>query len=155
MMANIKTAQGKTFFFFPLFQQDNQWIDTLIGNHRGAAGYLDKEIFGLDHIYQTPTCKWVYQTGTCHCSISFIFFFFFSSISENDQQNSSNQPTNRSVRSRGFSGKFHINLHLLVGRSHRPCAVFLSTPFRASHSLDLIWSFLDVVGRRSLQVLSK
>jgi len=29
----------------------------------GAAGYIDLKIFGLDHIYQDPTCKSVYKTG--------------------------------------------------------------------------------------------
>lgn len=29
----------------------------------GAAGYIDELIFGVDHIYQTPTCKTMYLTG--------------------------------------------------------------------------------------------
>eukprot|EP01102_Stenamoeba_stenopodia_P018071 TRINITY_DN6579_c0_g1_i3.p1 TRINITY_DN6579_c0_g1~~TRINITY_DN6579_c0_g1_i3.p1 ORF type:complete len:477 (-),score=96.36 TRINITY_DN6579_c0_g1_i3:96-1526(-) len=29
----------------------------------GAAGYIDKQIFGENHIYQWPTCESVYQTG--------------------------------------------------------------------------------------------
>lgn len=29
----------------------------------GAAGYIDLQIFGINHIYQNPTCKSVYLTG--------------------------------------------------------------------------------------------
>ena len=29
----------------------------------GAAGYIDQLVFGLNHVYQHPTCKDVYQTG--------------------------------------------------------------------------------------------
>jgi len=29
----------------------------------GAAGYIDQQLLGKSHIYQSPTCKMVYQTG--------------------------------------------------------------------------------------------
>jgi len=29
----------------------------------GAAGYVDQQIFGINHIYQTPTCRDTYITG--------------------------------------------------------------------------------------------
>jgi heparan-alpha-glucosaminide N-acetyltransferase len=29
----------------------------------GAAGYIDKQIFGESHIYGSPTCANTYQTG--------------------------------------------------------------------------------------------
>jgi len=29
----------------------------------GAAGYIDKQVLGLNHIYQYPTCRDIYQTG--------------------------------------------------------------------------------------------
>ncbi|KAK3583015.1 hypothetical protein CHS0354_005656 [Potamilus streckersoni] len=32
----------------------------------GAAAYIDRQIFGEDHIYQTPTCKEIYQTTVPH-----------------------------------------------------------------------------------------
>lgn len=30
----------------------------------GAAGYIDRIVFGANHIYQHPTCKSVYETVT-------------------------------------------------------------------------------------------
>lgn len=35
----------------------------LIISAGGAAGYIDKMVFGENHMYQNPTCKEMYQTG--------------------------------------------------------------------------------------------
>ncbi len=29
----------------------------------GAAGYIDKLVFGTEHMYQRPTCQEIYKTG--------------------------------------------------------------------------------------------
>ncbi|KAL3877243.1 hypothetical protein ACJMK2_034976 [Sinanodonta woodiana] len=39
---------------------------TMVNCTGGAAAYIDRQIFGEDHIYQTPTCKEIYQTTVPH-----------------------------------------------------------------------------------------
>jgi hypothetical protein len=100
----------------------------------GAAGYIDKIVFGETHIYGNPTCKDMYQTGSVRYFLPFPFLFFLLLILPFCLINLI------PVRSRGTIGKSYIGLPVLFGSSCRTNPPSSHCPHQAHSTLGRLGS---------------